>query len=266
MKELLFFTGFIFLSFQGNSQTTVERTANEVISVGNYIEWYDPHNGEVVDGIPIFTEVCSHEPSNDLILTEFEFDIPATAVIEGIELILVKSSSSVNEISDQTISLYLNNNTIGENKADTAFWSNTFTSINYGDTADLWNTTLSPADINDSGFGVLINTTPAEVYCQNAFIDFVKLSVTYTDTMGANVHSFVDDFSIFPNPAKDVLTLKSKFPIDSFSIYSVTGNEIFSSDAISKIHSLSIQNLANGVYFLKAESDGISVVRKFVKR
>jgi len=129
------------------------------------------------------------QESNTLKITDFNFNIPRTALLKGITVSIKKnaevdvSGMTYSEIFDSGIHLLLNDNNIGYNKADTVnHWLNESTVTEYGDNNDLWDTGLIYEDINDVSFGVSINilTTAITSLVNIAYIDCVCIEIAYT--------------------------------------------------------------------------------------
>ena len=99
---------------------------------------------------------CSLNPygySKGLIVKNFGFSIPTTAIITGVEAAF--SYSSTLWVSDTIIRLLVNNIETGNNKAT----NNTLVGLSttYGASNDIWGiSTLSPLNINSSNFGFVI--------------------------------------------------------------------------------------------------------------
>lgn len=68
--------------------------------------------------------------------------------------------------------------------------------------------------------------------------------------------------SIFPNPVKDVLTIRSENSIDAIKIYNNLGALILESNYIEN---LPVSNLKNGLYFIELSSGSKKVTKKIVK-
>ncbi|MDR1345966.1 MAG: T9SS type A sorting domain-containing protein, partial [Bacteroidales bacterium] len=68
---------------------------------------------------------------------------------------------------------------------------------------------------------------------------------------------------IFPNPVKKELFIKTDLAIEKIEIYSLTGSLLLSEDNFTG--KISMQNLAQGVYLLKAYTDKGLAVSKIVK-
>lgn len=122
----------------------------------------------------------------------------------------------------------------------------------------------------------------------SAFID--NLPVNYYPTLGANTATgcffafnatlkqpfrycspaSVSDYAnsentieIYPNPAKDVIQIKSAFEFQSFTITDMTGKIILSKNGFS--NSIDISELKAGVYFLRLNGDKGLTRKKFIK-
>jgi len=93
------------------------------------------------------------EDSNSLQLTNFGFDVPENATIDGIEVSLVTTGSDGPRSS--TILLTKDGTTvIGTPEGTTGSWAGG--SLVAGGLGDVWNTTWTAAEINSSDFGVFI--------------------------------------------------------------------------------------------------------------
>lgn len=70
---------------------------------------------------------------------------------------------------------------------------------------------------------------------------------------------------MFPNPAGNILNIKSSNDIDKIQISNLTGQVIITEAKISKEHKLNLENISNGVYFLKViYTDKQSESRKLI--
>ncbi len=74
--------------------------------------------------------------------------------------------------------------------------------------------------------------------------------------------------SIWPNPATDIVTIQSEYPIISIELYSITGQVAYKLTGINNISTrLNIAEFNNGVYFLKvATTNGNVNVYKLIKK
>jgi hypothetical protein len=121
--------------------------------------------------------------SNYLQATDYGFNIPAEATIDGIMVVINRQSDFHNpSLLDNVVSLVKAGAITGDNKATLIVWPTTMGTAVYGGATDLWGTTWTSADVNADNFGVVLAT-----YRQNngnndrtASVDFMQVSVYYT--------------------------------------------------------------------------------------
>ncbi len=71
------------------------------------------------------------------------------------------------------------------------------------------------------------------------------------------------EFSIFPNPSKDIINIKSEEELKSIEIYSILGEKVMFFE--KKIKQLNIKNLSKGIYIMKLITNQGSAFKKFIK-
>ncbi len=101
------------------------------------------------------------------------------------------------------------------------------------------------------------------------------------DTDGDNIPNYLDNealsisenilhsFSIYPNPAKDILifTIANLDDTVYYTIYNVQGTQVYNKQKVNALKTkTNISNLSVGVYFVKLESNNQTVIKKFVKK
>ena len=114
--------------------------------------------------------------------TSYGFAIPANATINGIQVSIMRQSSSTGSgfsIRDSSVRLIKGGTITGDNKAIAADWPNSMAAANYGSTSDLWGTTWTPAEINAANFGVALAVVD-EGASRTASVDYMQITVTYT--------------------------------------------------------------------------------------
>ncbi|WP_445732054.1 RCC1 domain-containing protein [Mariniflexile sp.] len=86
-----------------------------------------------------------------------------------------------------------------------------------------------------------------------------------TSTLGVGNFTTVD-FMVFPNPVKDILTIKnpSNLPISSFSIMDIFGKTVLKQAESS--NQINVESLKQGMYFLQTTLEGKNSITKFIKR
>jgi len=116
--------------------------------------------------------------------TNYGFAIPGTAVINGIQVAINRSSSSNgggNSIDDVTVSLIKSGTITGNNYATATDWPTSLGIANYGGTADLWGTTWTPAQVNANNFGVALSVlNESGGSTRTASVDYIQITITYT--------------------------------------------------------------------------------------
>jgi len=101
-------------------------------------------------------------------------------------------------------------------------------------------------------------------------LEFIH-NTDFTDIFGTTrvePNTWIDDLSLFPNPAMDVLYINAKVYLESVSVFSVTGSLVKTVTSLqSSNHALSLQGLSSGIYFVevRTKDHGLSVTR-LVKR
>ena len=75
------------------------------------------------------------------------------------------------------------------------------------------------------------------------------------------------NFSFYPNPVKDVLTIRASeiYSQYSFVILNLNGQELFKQDITEPKTTIDVSTLPGGVYFMKITGDGFVQVRKLIK-
>ncbi|MCM0664802.1 gliding motility-associated C-terminal domain-containing protein [Flavobacterium tyrosinilyticum] len=116
---------------------------------------------------------------------DFKFSIPVNAKIKGIAVTIGRygsASGNNNYVTDNAVRLIKANAILTQDNKVSTKWSTSSTStIDYGGGSDLWNTTWTRDDINDSGFGIALS---ASIRSNNttvtASVDYIQITVSYT--------------------------------------------------------------------------------------
>lgn len=106
------------------------------------------------------------------------------------------------------------------------------------------------------------------IYVQtNPFIDLpVTVSGIYklTESLNSADFDFEPDVIIYPNPANEILNIKTTNDLESLVIYDVSGRKVYSIAGAS--NTLDVAKLSSGTYFLKIdEKGGYTKTLKFIK-
>ncbi len=75
-----------------------------------------------------------------------------------------------------------------------------------------------------------------------------------------------EDFTFYPNPAKDELSLSAKTTIENVAIYSLLGQKVMETSPNQNNPSINVASLSQGVYLMKVMIDGKSATYKIIKQ
>ncbi|TDR25482.1 T9SS type A sorting domain-containing protein [Flavobacterium cheniae] len=139
------------------------------------------------------------------------------------------------------------------------------------------NINLDFNDATNDGYVIFkIKTKPTlvlgDTFTNNANIyfdyNFPITTNTYTTTVAAlstQDFDFGTYFTLYPNPAKDVLNIQTKqgLAINSIEIYNQLGQIVMA--VTNAVNAVDVANLASGTYFVKVNTEKGSANAKFVK-
>lgn len=120
-----------------------------------------------------------------LLVSGFGFAIPANAIIKGFSVAVERShnGSGLTVLDDNSVRLMKSLSAVGSNLASGTTWPDTTDSVaNYGSSTNMWGTTWTPAEVNNSGFGLSIAADCATcgIIDRDARIDFITVNAFYT--------------------------------------------------------------------------------------
>lgn len=150
--------------------------------------WTNPGNITLDDGSFATDSItASSDWTPYLKGTGFGFAIPSGSTINGITLEINRKSSAANLVAaDDLVSLVKAGTVTGSNKAIAGAYPTTLTVATYGSSSDLWGTSWTDSDINDTNFGAVLSFTQGLNSDANASVDSFKINVYYTASGGAN--------------------------------------------------------------------------------
>jgi hypothetical protein len=73
------------------------------------------------------------------------------------------------------------------------------------------------------------------------------------------------NLSIYPNPAKDKISIYSDSTVEKVLVYNIFGKLVYKSSKDSKNLTVDISNFSKGIYLVKVFSGGFSKTKKIVK-
>ena len=105
----------------------------------------------------------------------------------------------------------------------------------------------------------------AEIYFDfNPAIITNTWNTEFVATLGNEIFAF-ENFTFYPNPTKNNLTITNKTIIDWVQISSVLGQTVFSKNINSLESEIDLSSLSNGIYFVKVKSNNTVKTVKIIK-
>ena len=174
---LFFFPVFCFARSQGPFAPS--SCVNSTIAGGT--DWTNPGNAKVEDGI---TADETSATSNIDLCTGFNFSVPHHAVITGILVEFKRDSDPGKLATDYSVRIYKNSVAVGTDKANTTVdWAaGTLTWNQYGGIGDLWGTTWTSDDVNNSNFGAGLSGSKDAGGSNPFHLDATRITIYFTDS------------------------------------------------------------------------------------
>lgn len=146
--------------------------------------WSNPGNITTA-GTPYATANIGTGTSDYLRGTSYGFSIPNGATIDGIEVTINRSGTQgfLNTGCFDEYVYIVKGGTIQttQNKANDNRYPTNLGTATYGGPNDLWGVTWTPAQINDSNFGIVLSTDATTVFTScTATVDYMRITVYYT--------------------------------------------------------------------------------------
>ena len=122
------------------------------------------------------------------------------------------------------------------------------------------------------GIGTEATVNSITIYWPSGVVDYIinpAVNTTHNIIEGSAlsvIDETITDVSIFPNPVEDELVIKTAAEITNkiATVFDINGKRILSIKLNS--NTINVSNFAGGVYFLRLESEGKIIKRKFIKK
>lgn len=145
-------------------------------------------------------------------------------------------------------------------------WKTTFndTNVFFNNAANVI-TGMVPTEVNFLTFGTTGNTVAT-----NYTIDNYKSKASATDQLLGldDVELGIANFSLFPNPANNVITLTTDTSIKDITVFNNLGQLVLTKRSnFSQTNEIDISNLNSGLYIMNINSEnGRKMTKKFIKQ
>lgn len=106
----------------------------------------------------------------------------------------------------------------------------------------------------DTGFETLPNST------------FLAVVVTPCSLLGVDENKLEANFSVYPNPTNNFITIDAETSISRFELFDIQGRSVFSNTPNVSTTTLSLENYSSGMYLLKVTTERGSSIEKIVKK
>jgi hypothetical protein len=178
--------------FEDIAVKTVVEEAATFANTGS-VAWGTPSNAQTENDTATIAVNVDGASTGVLSVTDFGFNLPTDTVVEGVRVFIkrnMESGGGPGTILDQSIRLIISGAAAGSNYAETSnAWpygasGSGYIFANYGDGADSWGNSLTPAIINATNFGVAIQALEDDADPRDARIDYVKMQVRYFVSYG----------------------------------------------------------------------------------
>lgn len=182
INRFTFFLGNLFilslLSFSVFSQSQT-KTASTITQSGSGSSWSNLSKLTIKDSDPTEAVLSARNSTTKSInCSDFGFNIPSGAVINGVSLTITKRSTGLGLGEDDHVQLLNTGIAVGDDKATIALWPFSYTDYTYGSSSDNWGLSLSPAMINDNDFGATFSVKIYSLWT-TVQIDYIEMTVTY---------------------------------------------------------------------------------------
>ncbi len=110
-------------------------------------------------------------------------------------------------------------------------------------------------------------TNDANIYFDYNFPILTNKAISTFKSLGTQDFVFSNYFTLYPNPASNVLNIAATqaIEIDSFEIYDILGQLVIAIPNAKSISNIDVSKLRTGNYFIKVKSDKGSSSMKFIK-
>lgn len=190
---------FLAIFFFLGVEAQVTNSGSSFSTSGGGSAWSNPSNVSSDDGNNATVNLGFFGSSEYLNITGFGFSIPTDEEILGVIVTVNKSRSSfLSYVGDSDVRLIVGGSRTGSSRASGTNYPIFESAVSYGADADLWGTTLTPAQVNSSNFGVAIASNT--LFGGTAQIDHVTITIVSSpDVLPVELSSFTAELNALNN-------------------------------------------------------------------
>lgn len=177
-------------SLPSSAGPNLTTSATQSTNGPNSIDWNNIGNITATDGVYATNPSDGSNVSSNLIAEAFGFSVPSSATIAGVSASIVGHANASLDAQDASIQLMKAGSTAGTPKLPSTPIPTSDSTRTYGSGSDLWGATLTPSDVNNSGFGVK--------YIDSAISNGDTVSV---DSISITVYYTIPAIAYYDNPA-----------------------------------------------------------------
>ena len=210
----------VYLDFFDQYYTEPPEPATTSPATGASATWSNPTNITASDDSYASKTIDYYGSSGALNATNFGFEIPTGATIDGIVL-GVEGKISSGSFVWTTVRLLKNGSAVGDNKTSMSMFTGVDTTLSTGGDSDLWGTTWTAEDINNTNFGATITLEDEDDTTGTVYVDHITIKVYYSVAGKSNFSSSIGidkDNELFKISTSTGLTGKTIFS------YNAAGN------------------------------------------
>jgi hypothetical protein len=213
------------------------------------------HTGTQFNNPPTTVNCINNCRSNYLHFYKTGINIPANALITGVEVYHRRGACNGGSFMVDTLELFVAGNVLGQLKRDT---SSVFETDTLGGPMDTWNAVLTPAIVNDPSFGIRLFSTGTGICTYGQFN--LEFNIYYCTPLPNTLNSWaeIDPILVYPNPAQGYITVELPEGVQNlkYVLLDIQGRILITGNLTPEESKINTESLTPGLYFLQTEYPG----------
>jgi hypothetical protein len=224
-----------------------------VVIANSHNTWQNTANVFFCDDRFAYVALEPGKTSDTMEISNFKFDIPADAIIEGIT-VTVRKGATDDGVTDNSIKLILNGKVQGTDHARQDNWNKSAEVSTYGGDSDLWGLVLTPSAVSSYNFGLALSAANSLFSDDTikAEIDYISISVNYKKPEQIDITEFTAYFD--ENQVNLNWTVAAHSECVGFTIERSADG--LTTEAVGSVHGSTFTNQENSYSF--ADSNPLS--------